>query len=61
MFDDDGKKGQDKSDDLIGRGFFSLKKLEAAALLETLLPLTDGKSDKDSGKLHVRSYKEINM
>ena len=60
VYDDDGKKGQDAKDDLIGRGFFSLKKLEAANLVDTELPLTDGKSEKNTGKLLVRSYKELN-
>ena len=58
MFDDDGKKGPDGNDKLIGSGFFSTKKLEAAALLQTLLPLSDGKKEKPSGQLLVRSFKE---
>lgn len=60
VYDDDGKKGPDAKDDLIGRGFYSLKKLEAASLLDTALPITDGKSEKSTGKLVVRSYKELN-
>merc|ERR1712189_60434 len=59
VFDDDGKKGPDGKDDIIGTGFFSLKELEAAALLQSQLPLSDGKKDKPSGHILVRSYREI--
>jgi len=58
VFDDDGKKGPDGKDKLIGSGFFSTKKLEAASLLKTMLPLSDGKKEKASGHLLVRSFKE---
>ena len=58
MYDDDGKKGPDPKDDLIGTAFYSLKKLEAAAVLGTTLPITDGKKNKPSGHLLVRSYRE---
>eukprot|EP00092_Neocalanus_flemingeri_P034247 GFUD01037244.1.p1 GENE.GFUD01037244.1~~GFUD01037244.1.p1 ORF type:complete len:140 (+),score=41.79 GFUD01037244.1:97-516(+) len=60
VFDDDGKKGPDGKDDLIGRGFYSLKELEASALLNVLLPINDGKKEKDSGQLLVLSFKEHN-
>ena len=59
VFDDDGKKGPDGKDDIIGTAFYSLKQLEAAALLKTLLPLSDGKKEKPSGQLMVRSYREL--
>jgi len=59
VYDDDGKAGQDKKDDIIGTGYFSLKELEAAALLKSMLPITDGKKEKPSGHLLVRSYREI--
>jgi len=59
VYDDDGKKGPDPKDELIGTAFYSLKKLEAAAVLGTTLPITDGKKKKPSGQLLVRSYREI--
>ena len=59
MFDDDGKKGPDGKDDIIGTAFYSLKQLEAAALLKTPLPLSDGKAKKPTGEILVRSYREI--
>ena len=37
VFDDDGKKGPDKRDDLIGVGFFSVKQLEAANTVQAPL------------------------
>merc|ERR1719318_391031 len=58
VFDDDGKIGPDKRDQHIGTGFFSLKELEAAALVNAGLPLTDGKRQKTTGQLLVRSFKE---
>jgi len=58
VFDDDGKKGADASDELIGSGFFSLRELEAACLVSTKLPLQDSKKRKAAGFLIVRSYKE---
>merc|ERR1712126_769527 len=58
VYDDDGKKGADASDDLIGSGFFSLRELEAACLVSTKLPLQDSKKRKAAGFLIVRSYKE---
>jgi len=58
VFDDDGKKGPDEKDDLLGTGFFSTKQLEAAALLNSALPLYDGRHQKVSGNLLVRSFKE---
>merc|ERR1739838_681109 len=58
VFDDDGKKGPDSKDKLLGSGFFSLKQLEAAALVKSFLPLSDGKRQKASGQLLVRSFKE---
>ena len=59
VFDDDGKKGPDGKDDIIGTAFYNLKQLEAAALLKSLLPLSDGKKEKPSGQLMVRSYREL--
>eukprot|EP00091_Calanus_sinicus_P001251 TRINITY_DN11218_c0_g1_i1.p1 TRINITY_DN11218_c0_g1~~TRINITY_DN11218_c0_g1_i1.p1 ORF type:complete len:109 (-),score=43.69 TRINITY_DN11218_c0_g1_i1:79-405(-) len=56
VYDDDGRKGKD---DLIGTAFYSLKQLEASALLKTPLPLSDGKKKKPSGQLVVRSYREL--
>merc|ERR1711990_1370176 len=58
VFDDDGKKGPDGKDQLIGSGFFNLKELEAASLVNTNLPLTDGKRSESPGSLVIRSYKE---
>jgi len=58
VYDDDGKKGPDGKDQLIGSGFFSLKELEAGSIVNTNLPLTDGKRSKSPGFLVVRSYKE---
>eukprot|EP00092_Neocalanus_flemingeri_P014620 GFUD01015771.1.p1 GENE.GFUD01015771.1~~GFUD01015771.1.p1 ORF type:complete len:209 (+),score=50.84 GFUD01015771.1:100-726(+) len=58
VFDDDGRKGKDK---LIGIGFYSLKELEAAALLNAFLPLKHGKKDKETGQLLVLSFKEHNV
>jgi len=60
VFDDDGKKGPDRKDKLLGSGFFSLKQLEAAALVKSCLPLSDGKRQKAAGQLLVRSFKEHN-
>ena len=58
IYDDDGKKGPDGEDQLIGSGFFSLKELEAGSIVNTKLPLIDGKRSKSPGNLLVRSYKE---
>ena len=58
VYDDDGKRGPDGKDQLIGSGFFSLRELEAAAMVKTMLPLSDGKKSKPAGYLVVRSYKE---
>merc|ERR1712110_874676 len=58
VYDDDGKPGADAKDQLIGSGFFSLKELEAGSIVNTSLPLTDGKRSKSPGVLVVRSYKE---
>ena len=58
IYDDDGKKGPDGKDQLIGSGFFSLKELEAGSIVNTKLPLIDGKRSKSPGNLLVRSYKE---
>eukprot|EP00092_Neocalanus_flemingeri_P067458 GFUD01082343.1.p1 GENE.GFUD01082343.1~~GFUD01082343.1.p1 ORF type:complete len:286 (+),score=62.64 GFUD01082343.1:124-981(+) len=60
VFDDDGKKGPDMKDKLLCSGFFSLKQLEAAALVNQVLPLSDGKKTKAAGHLLVRSFKEHN-
>ena len=60
VWDDDGKAGHDSKDDLIGTAFYSLKQLEAASVLQTLLPLNDPKKSKPSGQLLVRSYREMN-
>jgi len=60
VFDDDGKKGADDKDKLLGTGFFSLKELEAAALVKQFLPLNDGKKQKSAGRLIVRSFTEHN-
>ena len=54
VFDDDRQKGPDGKDDLIGTAFYSLKQLEAEALLMSLLPLSDGRKKKPSGQLCVR-------
>ena len=56
VYDNGGRKGKD---DLIGTAFYSLKQLEAAALLKTSLPLSDGKKKKPPGQLVVRSYREL--
>ena len=61
IFDDDGKTGPDRKDDVLGSGFYSLKHLEAAALMNVSLPISDGKSQKDAGQLLVRSFKEHNV
>ena len=37
MFDDDGKKGPDGKDKLLGTGYFSLKELEASATVHAPL------------------------
>ena len=37
MFDDDGKKGPDGKDKLLGTGYFSLKELEASATVRSPL------------------------
>jgi len=58
VYDDDGKKGPDAKDKLLGSGWFSLRQLEAAAMLQSPLALSDGKSGKSAGTLNVRSYKE---
>jgi len=58
VFDDDGKKGPDSKDKLIGRASYSLKQLEAAVLVGTKLPITDGKRQKPTGQLVVRSFRE---
>jgi len=57
VFDDDGKKGPDGKDKLLGTGFFSIRQLEAAALLKSTLPIQDGKKQKPAGQLVVRSCK----
>lgn len=59
VFDDDGKKGYDKKDKLLGSCWLNLKQLEAAALVKSPQPLSDGKSSKSAGHLVVRSYKEM--
>merc|ERR1719320_1476402 len=51
-------KGPDRKDKLLGSGFYSLKQLEAAALVKSMLPLSDGKRQKAAGQLLVRSFKE---
>jgi len=58
IYDDDGKKGADAKDKLIGSGYFSLKELEAASLMQAPLAISDGKRSKPSGYLLVNSYKE---
>jgi len=58
IYDDDGKKGPDRKDKLIGSGYFSLRELEAATLVNSSLPISDGKRSKPTGYLVVRSYKE---
>eukprot|EP00088_Acartia_fossae_P029734 TRINITY_DN3062_c0_g1_i7.p1 TRINITY_DN3062_c0_g1~~TRINITY_DN3062_c0_g1_i7.p1 ORF type:complete len:301 (-),score=60.29 TRINITY_DN3062_c0_g1_i7:168-1070(-) len=57
IYDDDGKKGMDGKDKLIGQGFFSLKFLESAYNVHTKLPLMDGKNKKNRGSLVVRTFK----
>ena len=58
VYDDDGKRGPDGKDQLIGSGFFSLRELEAAAMVKSSLPLNDGKKSKPAGYLVVRSFRE---
>jgi len=65
VYDDDGKKGPDGKDQLIGVGHFSLKDLEAAHTLSSqsrgsapTLALSDQKTRKPAGFLVVRSYRE---
>merc|ERR1719348_2805069 len=59
VFDDDGKKGYDKKDDLIGMCWQSLRQLEAAALVKAPLPLTSGKGARmATGELIIRTFKE---
>merc|ERR1711874_377765 len=58
VYDDDGKRGPDGKDQLIGSGFFSLRELEAAAMVKSSLPLNDGKKSKPAGYLVVRSFGE---
>ena len=58
VYDDDGKRGPDGKDQLIGSGFFSLRELEAAAMVKSTLPLSDGKKSKPAGYLVVRSFRE---
>jgi len=55
VFDDDGKKGPDGKDKLLGTGYFSLKELEASATVRSPLQLGDGKKGKRAGDLLVRS------
>jgi len=55
VFDDDGKKGPDGKDKLLGTGYFSLKELEASATVRSPLQLGDGKKGKRAGDLVVRS------
>jgi len=55
VFDDDGKKGPDGKDKLLGTGYFSLKELEASATVHAPLQLGDGKKGKRAGDLVVRS------
>jgi len=57
IYDDDGKKGMDKADKLLGQGFFSLKQLQAANMVNTGLPIFDGKRQKPAGQLVVRHFK----
>ena len=42
IFDDDGKKGPDGKDKLLGTGYFSLKELEASATVRSPLQVTIG-------------------
>jgi len=55
VFDDDGKKGPDGKDQLLGTGYFSVKELEASFTVNSPLQLGDGKSGKPAGNLVVRS------
>lgn len=55
VFDDDGKKGPDGKDQLLGTGYFSLKELEASFTVSSPLQLGDGKSGRPAGSLVVRS------
>jgi len=57
VYDDDGKKGPDGKDKLIGVGFFSLKQLEAANTVQSPLQITDGKKTKTRGQILVRTFK----
>jgi len=62
VYDDDGKKGLDSKDKLIGQGFFSLKHLESAFNVHSNLPITDGKNkQKNKGALVVRTFRYHNM
>merc|ERR1712131_99689 len=58
IYDDDGKKGADAKDKLIGTGYFNLKELEAACMMQAPLAISDGKRSKPAGYLIVNSYKE---
>merc|ERR1712198_114649 len=58
IYDDDGKKGADAKDKLIGTGYFNLKELEAACMMQAPLAINDGKRSKPAGYLIVNSYKE---
>jgi len=61
VYDDDGKKGLDSKDKLIGQGFFSLKHLESAYNVHSNLTITDGKNkNKNKGSLVVRTFKYHN-
>lgn len=55
VFDDDGKKGPDAKDKLLGTGYFNLKQIEAAATIRSPLQLGDGKKGKSAGNLLVRN------
>merc|ERR1719228_1172125 len=53
IYDDDGKKGADAKDKLIGTGYFNLKELEAACMMQAPLAISDGKRSKPAGYLIV--------
>jgi hypothetical protein len=62
VYDDDGKKGLDSKDKLIGQGFFSLKHLESAYNVHSNLALLDGKNNKkNKGSLAIRTFKYHNV
>merc|ERR1719347_1851018 len=58
VFDDDGKAGPDRKDDVIGTCWQSLRQIEAAAMVKAAIPLTRGKGGQATGRLVIRTYRE---